>query len=69
MSCCSGVRFIMPGVKFPFTRNGAAILANDEYKSRIELFDGTEIPSLSGISDQLQFTVFNQPQTYPDLVL
>lgn len=58
--------FIHSGLKFPSTRNGKNILANESYKSRIILEKGFEFPSLQQYSDTIQFFGFNQFFVYPD---
>ena len=42
------------GLKFPTTRNGKEILA-EEYKARIELCEGFDFPSLEKYSDTVKF--------------
>lgn len=55
------------GLKFPTTRNGKEILAEEKYKARIELCKGFAIPPLEKYSDTLKFFGFNQFLIYPDM--
>ena len=55
------------GLKFPTTRNGKEILAEEKYKERIELCEGFEFPSLEKYSDTVRFFGFNQFLVYPDM--
>ena len=54
------------GLKFPKTRNGKTILANQEYASRIELATGFDFPSLEQYSHTVRFFGFNQFLSAPD---
>lgn len=54
-------------LKFPNTRNGKAILAEEKYKSRIELVEGPTFPSLDEeYGNILGFYGFNQFKHKPD---
>lgn len=58
--------FYHSNLKFPTTRNGKEILANEDYKKRIVLCDGFDIPAMAKYSDSIQFFAFNQFLVYPD---
>ena len=58
--------FVHSGLKFPTTRNGKNILANESYKNRIVLEKGFDMPSLDQYSDTVKFFGFNQFLVYPD---
>jgi hypothetical protein len=53
-------KFIHSALKFPTTRNGKDILANETWKKQIELVEGPEIESLKEYEDTLKFVAFNQ---------
>lgn len=53
-------QFVMPGLKFPKTRNGKEILGVKSYADRIELANGPDFPTLEQYSDTVQFFGFNQ---------
>lgn len=59
-------QFVMSGLKFPRTRNGKSILANEDYANRIELATGFDFPSLEQYSDTVRFFGFNQFLSAPD---
>ena len=60
-------QFVHSSLKFPTTRNGEEIMANDDYKSRIELVEGPAFPSLEEeYGDILEFYGFNQFLIYDD---
>lgn len=61
------VKLYHSGLKFPTTRNGKEILAEEKYKARIELCKGFEFPSLEKYSDTVKFFGFNQFFVYPDM--
>jgi hypothetical protein len=54
------VKIVQSGLKFPKTRNGVDILANPDYKKRIELITGSRFPSLEQYRDVVHFYGFNQ---------
>ena len=58
--------FVHSDLKFPTTRNGKEILSNEDYKKRIVLEKGFEIPSLEKYSDTVRFFGFNQFFVYAD---
>lgn len=60
------VTFVHSDLKFPTTRNGKEILSNEDYKKRIVLEKGFEMPSLEKYSDTVRFFGFNQFLLYPD---
>jgi hypothetical protein len=59
-------KFIHSSLKFPNTRNGKEILANETWKKQIELVEGPEIESLKEYQDTLKFVGFNQFKIYED---
>jgi len=59
------VKFLMTSAKFPVTRNGTKLLADEAMKARIEVYD-TEVPFLTKYADQIQFVVMDQQTTFPD---
>lgn len=60
------VLVVQSGLKFPTTRNGKEILANPDFKKRIELVKGPTFPTLDKYKDTLQFFGFNQSYVYSD---
>lgn len=58
--------FVQSGLKFPTTRNGKEILANQAYSKRIILEKKFEMPSLEKYADTIKFYGFNQFLTYAD---
>lgn len=60
------VTFIHSDLKFPTTRNGKEILANESYKKRIILEKGFAMPSLEKYADTVKFYGFNQFFVYAD---
>lgn len=61
------VKIVHSGLKFLHTRNGKEILENPDYKARIELVEGPNIPSLEQYIDVVRFYGFNQFITGADL--
>ncbi|KAL3918932.1 MAG: hypothetical protein SGILL_004008 [Bacillariaceae sp.] len=59
-------KFIHSALKFPTTRNGKEILANEAWKKQIELVEGPEIESLKEYEDTVKFVGFNQFYVYDD---
>lgn len=60
-------QFVHSSLKFPTTRNGVDLLANAEYKARIELVEGPKFPALEEeYGDILEFYGFNQFLVYDD---
>lgn len=54
-------------IRFPQTRNGQEIFANEDYKRRIELVEGPTFPSLEEeYGDIVEFYGFNQFLMYDD---
>ena len=67
MDALPSARFVMSELKFPTTRNGMAILADEAYKSRITLTEEVEsLPEVQAWSDTVQFISFNQGFIYTD---
>lgn len=60
-------KFIHSALKFPTTRNGKEILANETWKKQIELVEGPEIESLKEYENTLKFVGFNQFRIYADV--
>jgi hypothetical protein len=61
------VQMVHSKIRFPQTRNGQEIFANEDYKRRIELVEGPTFPSLEEeYGDIVEFYGFNQFLMYDD---